>query len=144
MSNSKKKQMALASWKCTLLHLPCSASLFGEERNSNTHPSTVFSSSCSLCDFWPIMGLENWAEKSTVLLYYKKFNSRAHSHHKTELPDMLQAMAVLWENACAVGQYFKDNWVRFNTYPVFYNKCKVHGPHWPSPCIVSNTLGNFL
>jgi len=36
-------------------------------------------------------------------------NSRSHSHHKTELPDMIQAMAVLRENVCAVGQYFEGN-----------------------------------
>jgi len=24
---------------------------------------------------------------------------------------MLQAMAVLWENVCAVGQYFEGKWV---------------------------------
>ena len=33
----------------------------------------------------------------------------------------------------------KIKWVRFNTYPVFYNKCKFHEPHWPSHVFISVT-----
>ena len=70
-------------------------------------------------------------------------NSRSHSNHKTELPDMLQAMAVLQENVCAVGLYFEANWVRFNTYHVFYKLCKVHGSHWPSHVLFWTPLVTF-
>ena len=89
---------------------------------------------------------QNWAERSLFCFIRRNStasNSRSHSHHKTELPDMIQAMAVLWENVFAVGQYFEGNYVRFNTYPVFYKLCKVHGSRWPSHVLFPTPLVTF-